>query len=327
MVEWGEVAVIVSLVPRTDFAPVPRMEVALGEEAFSWDGGGSGDTGPDQFDGGNAGTTGTGFDAGSASTVSVELPAGTNRYTLWRRADGRRMKVRGAVGRTFSGSLGVQDMEAPFARPCEYELECFAGEASLGTVPIGQAVLPPLPGEKWRTLIQQPLTPRLWAIVEDVDTNANEITRRADGEMLLTERSELPSLIGHGPRRGIEGAELVLAADTREVARRVWATLGTKESPQLQVWLIRGNHPFLPGVFFCSVADLRERMFDIQSGGEKSRFYTQATEIAPPAPALVEAPLRYSDLKAVFPTYSALKAALPRYSQVNTAFEYAGAGG
>ena len=325
MVEWGEVAVIVSLIPRPDFGPVPRVEVRLIEEAFSWDAGGPDDVGPDSLDGGGASTSSAGFDAGSATTVTVDLPVGTDRVTMWRECQGRRIKVRGGVDRSFSGAVGLLDLEAGFDVPSSYEIECFAGSTSLGRVPLGSVVLPWV-GDEDGCLIQQPLNPRLHAVVTDLQGAWGAVERSAPGDLVYTEGRSFPSLVGFGPRRAVEGAPAVFAAPSREVASRVWATLGSEDAPQLPVWLVRSHHGLLPRVFFGRVAVLSES--DIDADGEGwSQFSTALDEVAPPAPALVEAPLRYSDLAAVFPTYSALQAALPTYSQVNTAFEYAGAAG
>lgn len=316
---------IASLVARTDFAPVPRVEIRV-EDSVSFDAGGPDTTGPDSFDGGGEGA---GFDAGSPSTVTVELPDGTDRVTVWRRADGRRMKVRGMVNRVYAGALGVQDVEAPFEVPSSYEVECFDGTIPLGVIPLGSVTLPRLPGGKWLTLIQQPLNPHLWAVVEDVDVNVPAISRPAAGELVRPANDVYPSLVGQGPRQGIVGAELVLAADTRDVAARVWATLDNRDDAddQLQVWLVRGNHPLLPRVFFCDTRDLREVGFDIHVGGQKTRFAASVTEIAPPAVGLVIASLSYDDLDLSFADYDLMDAAFPSYNDRDAAWDLAGASG
>jgi hypothetical protein len=317
--------VIVSLTPLSDFAPVPRVEIRLTEEVFSWDGGDAGADGPDLLDGGGASSGGGGFDAGTASTVVVDVPAGTDRVTFWRSTEGRPLKVRGGVQRAFSGSAGLLDLEAGFDVPSSYEVECFSGSVSLGRLPLGSVVLP-WTGDPDACLVQQPLNPRLNAVVVNLEGSWPAISRSAPGERVYTQGSSYPSVVGFGPRQGITDAAVDFGASTRDVASRVWATLGTQEAPQLPIWLIRTHQGLLPRVFFGMVDTLQEIDVDLWNGGW-SRFSSQLTEVAPPAPALVESPLRYSDLAAVFPTYSALKAALPRYSQVTTAFEYAGAAG
>lgn len=318
---------VASLVPHTDFSPVPRIEVELAPLSV-YDGGSASSTGPTVLDGGSAGVVGSVVDGGGAVVIPVSVPDGTDRVTVWRRCEGRAIKVRGAVQRNYSGSLGFQDMEAGFGATSSYEMECFAGTTSLGRVTIGEAVLPPLEGPSWRTLVQQPLNPNLWAIVEDVDIHVPEVERAAEGELVLPEGAAFPRLVGGGPRQGIREAEIVFASDTRDIAARVWATLGTPDYPQLQAWLIRSNHPLLPRVFFCSVGVLRERSFDIHTGGTKSRFLGNVTEIESPVPAVSIPLLRYSDLVAALGgTYSAIADALPLYSEWATAWEYAGAAG
>lgn len=318
---------VASLTPRVDFVPVPRIEVSI-TDLVEIDGGSAGSTGCGVVDGGGVTGPGSVIDGGSAFRADVVLPAGTDRVTLWRTCENRSMKVRGVVDRTFTGTLGVQDLEAPFEASSSYELQCFDGSTELGTVSLGSAVLPRLEGERWLTLIQQPLNPNLWAVVEEVDINVPSIERDAVGELVLPDGGGYPRLVGFGPRQGVQGAELVLAAETREVAARVWATLGTPDAQQLQAWLIRSNHPLLPRVFFCRVGSLREQTFDIHIGGEKTRFLSTVTEIESPVPGISIPVLRYTDLVAALGgTYSSIADALPSYAQWATAWEYAGAAG
>lgn len=316
---------IVTLTPLTDFAPVPRVEVGLLDEAFRWNGGGTTVEGPDDLDGGGPSSGGGGYDAGTAFTYVVDLPPSTDRVTLWRQSAGRWLKVRGAVSRSFASSFGILDLEAGRVDNA-YEIECFNGATSLGRVPLGSVLLPHV-GERYQAVVQQPLSPRLNVLVEELDIMVPSVTTNAPGELVYTEGSRFPSLVGFGPRRGLENVEVAFSAPTREFAAQLRATLGTDTQEQLPVWLIRSAHPLLPPVFFCEVRSLVEEGVNLHVGGTVSRFTARVTEVAPPAPALMESPLRYSDLMAVFPTYSALEAALPTYSQVNTAFEYAGAAG
>lgn len=318
---------IATLETYTDFRPVPRVAVALAEVAVV-DGGNAAGAGDAVLDGGGvAGGTGV-ADGGSASLTQVVVPDGTDNVTLWRRSEGRAFKVRGVVGRAYQGTLGVLDMEAPFGVASSYELECRSGEAPLGSVQLGRTELPPLEGPAWQTLIQQPLNPNLHAVVEEADTSGIDVNRSAAGVDVLPEAAGLPTVIGFGPRRGVEGVDLQYAVNDRETAARVWATLGTEDAPQLQVWLVRSQHPMLPRVFFCSVPDLRESSFNVHLGGQKSRFRATVTEVSPPAPALVTPTLTYTDLAAALGgTYSGIAAALPRYSEWATAWEYSGAAG
>lgn len=305
--------------------PVPRIQISI-DEAEEFDGGDATTEEADGLDGGDAEGPSATVDAGSASTVSIEVPEGTDHVTVWRTCSGRRMKVRGAVSRAFSGALGVLDMEAGRGVPSSYELECWSGGSVVGTVSIGQATLPSV-GDRWETIIQQPLNPRLNVVLEELWAMVPEISRVAPGGLVEVEDSSYPTSVGFGPRSGLSEIELAFAAVSREMAAKVWATLGDESAPQVPVWLVRSNHPLLPPVFFCDARTLREVGLDLHLGGERSRFFMSTREVKPPAPALVAASLTYDDLAAVFPTYTEMSAALPTYSQMASAWEYAGAAG
>ena len=315
---------IVTLEPRADFAPVPRVEIRF-QELTVLDGGGPGDVG-ELLDGGSPLSTGPVLDGGAPAMVSVELPEGTDRVTLWRRCAGRAMKVRGAVSRQFAGSGGFLDLEAGFDVPSLYEVECFSGVDSLGRVPVGSTVLPG-PSDPWVTLIQQPLDPSLYAVVEETSANAPEVGRFAGGSAVQVDGRSFPVMVANGPRSGVQGMELSFAVSSRDAAEAVWATLGDEDRPMLPVWLVRSRHPLLPPVFFCDAFGVQESGVDLHVGGSQSVFSLRTSEVAPPAPGLVVPTLTYDDLAAVFPTYEEMAAALPTYPEWESAWEYAGAAG
>lgn len=316
---------IVSLVPRTDFAPVPRVEIRM-EESLDFDGGDAEDTGAGELDGGGAGGAGSLVDGGAAATTIVDVPAGTDRVTLWRRSENRSMKGRGGVERAFTGTLGLLDVEAGAEVTSTYELECWDGDVSLGRVPLGSVLLP-WAGDPNGVVIQQPLDPKLHVVATNLAGSWPSLTRDAAGETVLPEGESYPTVVGFGPRQGAKEVAIDFGVATRADAQRLLATLGTEENPQLPVWLIRSHQGILPRVFFCHVRSLVEMGVKQRTGGEWTRFQAVVEECKPPAPALVMPTLTYSDLKTVFPTYSEMQAALPSYSAMATAWEYAGAAG
>ena len=316
---------IVSLTPFTDFAPVPRVEVRV-DPMLVFDGGGPGTSGAPLLDGGAPGSTGAPFEGGDPGTLMVDVPEGTDRVTVWRRCRGRALKVRGAVDRAFMESVSLLDFEAGFDATSTYELECFAGGLPVGRVTLGSVVLPG-PADKFATVVQQPLNPALNVVLEETDVHVPSVERVAPGASVDVMGRSYPTLVSAGPRGGVTGAELVFAAKDRATADAVWATLGDEDRPQLPVWLVRSRHPLLPPVFFTDAFSLRESGVDLHVGGSQSAFSLTATEVAPPAPALVVSPLTYTDLAAVFPTYSGMAEALPTYSGWASAYEYAGAAG
>ncbi len=318
---------IVTLTPRTDFSPVPRIEVAI-IDSDSWDGGDASGTGDDSLSGGDAATTGDGYTAGNASTVTVTLPSGTATVTLWRTCQGRRMKVRGVVDRAMSGSLTVLDYEAAINVPSGYEVECYdSAGASLGAVYLAQATLPWV-GDSETVVIQQPLDPHLNASVRNMVGSWPSVSRETGGEIVYVEGAAYPRLVGTSPRRGMTDIALDLEAATRAVSASVWATLGTETASQIQVWLIRPtNAGLLPAVFFAYVESLVETDITVGIGGEISRFTATVTEVSPPAPGLVIDALSYADLDVSFESYTDMDAAYTAYSARDAAFDLAGAAG
>lgn len=315
---------IVSLTPMADMAPVPRVEVRL-EPLQVVDGGSASVTGS-ALEGGSASVTGPALDGGNMSTVLIDVPAGTDRVTVWRRCERRAMKVGGGVDRAFGGSLALLDLEAGFDTLSTYELECFDGATRLGRVNLGSTVLPG-PADLSMAVVQQPLDPSLCAVVPFTWDSTSQSARVTPGALVTTEGASYATSIAAGPRGGVSGVRLVFAAETREVAAAVWSTVGTEDSPQLPVWLVRSRHPLLPRVFFCDTRELVEESVNLHLGGVQSRFVVPTTEVSRPAPALVISPLSYSDLDAAFASYSARDAAFSTYSAADSAWEFAGASG
>lgn len=315
-----------------DFGPVPRVEVRV-EDSEQYDGGDAEAPGEESLDGGEASGSGEVVDGGTASTLAFDVPEGADKVTLWRRAgsEGKRLKVRGAVARSFNEGFAYLDLEAPPNAVSLYEAEFFASGDSLGSTPLGSTFLP-WGGPEGHVIIQQPLNPRRFALVRNMAGSWPEVTRSAPAALVFNEGAADPSLVGFGPRRSAQGIEVDFEAASRAVADDVWATLGDEAEPQLPVWLIRSPNPgLLPAVFFGYVGELAEVDRTVGrskgDGSGTSRFRARIDEIAPPAPALSIPTLTYSDLAAVFPTYTELKAALPTYSQMASAWEYAGAAG
>lgn len=315
---------IVTLTPRTDFAPVPRVEISLQEEVVI-DGGGVIPT-EDVVDGGGPAPLPDAYTGGVPQLTAVNVPDGTDTLTVWWRSQGQSRRVSGVIRRAFTGSIGLLDLEAGFDVLTSYELECFAGDVSLGRLALGSAWLP-WEGDVNGVLIQQPLDPSLNFTAVNLSGSWPSITRGADGETVHTENESLPRLIGSGPRQGIAGAAMDFAVASAVDSARMWATLGTDERPQLQAWLIRSHQGILPRRFFARVGDLTEVDINYRSGREWSRFQALVDEIARPAPGLIISPLSYTDLDISFASYSEMDAAFASYSARDSAWEYAGASG
>lgn len=263
---------------------------------------------------------------------AADVFAGTNRVTLWRIGGGQEMKVRDGVDRSFVSSLSIIDLEAPPVIPVRYEVECWGVSGRLGRVALGTTVLPwTLPSGF--VILQQPLDPTLCVLVKNMAGSWPIVRRSAPGEAVHSEGAELPSLVGMGPRRGAEDVPVDFEASDRATAAAVWATLGTRAAPQLQVWLVRSPNPgLLPPVFFAWVKELREVDISVgvskgQGGGGVSRFRAVVQEIKPPAPALVVSLLSYDDLDAGYASYTARDAAYASYDEQDRDYSLAGLAG
>lgn len=320
---------IVTLTPHTDMLPVPRVELTISEMG-QFDGGGAGSTGA-PLDGGSASSVGAPVDGGPAAITTVDVPAGTDRVTVWRRVNGELTAVQGAKSRTYSGPFGVTDFATPPGVESTFEVECFEGGESIARLTVGTLVMP------WalaydEVLVQHPLNPRLNAVLRNMAGSWPQIERQAPGEDIYVDGQDLATFVGAGPLRGIESVAIDFEARDRETAARVYAMFGTRDAPQLPVWLIRTPNPgLLPPVFYGRVQRLTEVGVTVgrrNTTSSKSRFRASLRQTKQPAPSIIIPAVRYSDLAAALGgTYSGIAAALPLYSEWGTAWEYSGAAG
>lgn len=316
---------IVTLTPRTDFFPVPRVEITI-EPLAVFDGGSAESTGSGTLSGGSAGATGSLVTGGDASTTPIDIPDGTDSVTLWWRSQGRTDRVRGAISRFFTGAGGFLDLEAGLNVPTTYELECSVHGTSVARVSLGTVTLPG-GGDQSEVILQQPFDPSLNVTVLNLVGAGSSMTFTAAGDLVLPEGAVQPILVAAGPRQSASAIPVSFVVRSDADAQRVLAILGTSTQQQPPIWLLRSKQGILPRRVFMLVSSLTQTDIDHPTGGEWSAFQATVTEVAAPAPALVKPSLRYSDLAAVFRTYSAIGAALPRYSEWSTAWKYAGAAG
>lgn len=316
---------IVTLTPRPDFFPVPRVEIELQDELVV-DGGSPGAAVGDIVDGGAPGGAPTNvFDGGSPSTTTVAVPDGTDAVTLWRVSEGRQMKVRGVVGRAFANAAGWVDLEAGFDIESTYIADCYSAGALLGRVNLGSVVLP-WNGHPWEAVIQQPLDPRLYAVVTVNVAEQTRVSRSAPGSLNRPEGSGYPLMVGAGPRGGARSSARFRVYD-RTAARDLWATLGSESAPQLPVWLVRSRNELLPRVLFTDARDVDEQSVTTDMGGDVSDFTLPITEVASPAPALVLGTLSYTDLDVSYASYDARDAAYVSYDEMDRDWSLTGAAG
>lgn len=317
---------IVTLTPRSDFFPVPRVEIEIHEELIV-DGGEPDDDLVDVVDGGEpGGGSSETFDGGSPFTVSVTFPDSTDSVTVLRSSEGRQMKVRGVVGRVYAGATGWVDLEAGFDVESTYVAECYGDGILLGRVNLGSVTLP-WEGPQNGVVIQQPLDPRLNVTVVNLDESWPQLVNNATSDIMYAEGADRGVLIGSGPRLGYEDVAIDFGVTSIAEARQLRATLGTQTVQQLQAWLIRSPAGFLPRVFFARVGQLAQVDFDYRYDGEWSRFQASVTEIEPPAPALVLGTLSYDDLDVSYASYDDRDAAYVSYDEMDRDWSLTGAAG
>lgn len=243
----------------------------------------------------------------------VEFPAGSVTVSLKRTCEGRTMDVRGGQRLPATSPMIVVDTEAAFNIPSEYTA---FGYDSLGNVvgswPVGSVVL-----EFDGTVVQQPLDPRLSVQVRRMLSTASEISRETPGELVYAQGRVLPGLVGLGPRRGVQGVTLDLFVSTHLDADALQETLGTWDTPQLPIWLVRtppGQR--IPRVFFCHVPRLTEVSINGHIGMEYVQLSADVTEIAPPAAGIAATAVTHSDVKVFFSTHTEVKAQYATHSDI-----------
>ena len=242
-----------------------------------------------------------------------EFPAGSVTVSLQSTVDGRTIDVRGGQRKPASSPLIVLDPEPGFMVPTSYTLFGFdAAGKVVGSRPVGSVTVL-FSG----TVIQQPLDPRLSAQVELLRGTASELSRSTPGGAVYPQGRVLPGMVGLGPRRGLQGIPLLLDTLTDDAAVALDATLGTYDTPQLPVWLVRtvpDGH--LPRRLFCHVPELVKHDTFLGLTPGRARFSTVVTEIKPPAAGIAATGLTYADVAVFFSTYSALGAAYATYSDI-----------
>jgi hypothetical protein len=282
--------VTVTLTPKTDMAPVPRIEIVVN---------------------------------------SVDVPAGTDLITIWRISEGREYRVRDGIDRVMVTAVSLVDVEAARGVVSTYEAECWDGSLFLGRVALGSTTLA-FVGDDNSLLVQQPLDPALSVEVIKLDGMWPEFIRSTPGDLVYAEGAFVPTYVGFGPRRALEQLTVDIAVASRAAAVALHATLGTYDTPQLPIWLLRGAGGLAPRLLFVRVASLVEididvRMLPVGADADGwSTFRAVVDEVAPPAPAVVSSILSYDDLDAGYASYTAMDAAYASYDAKDRDYTLAG---
>lgn len=242
-----------------------------------------------------------------------EFPAGSVTVSLTRTSEGRTFDVRGGQRLPATSPAIVLDSEPGFGVESAYTVVGYdAAGVVVGSWPVGSTTL-----QFDGVVIQQPLDPRLSAQVELSWGTASDMLRPTPGSPAYPQGGVLPVLVGLGPRRGLQGVALEVEAQSHADAQTLDASLGTYDTPQLPVWLVRTPPDnWLPRVFFCHVPELVKRDTFLLTDTELVHFSASVTEVRPPAAGITATGLTYSDVAVFFSTYSAVAAVYATYSDV-----------
>lgn len=262
--------------------------------------------------------------SGSVPAVEVyfsQLPPETVTVTVWRFADGRRLRVRGAVQQRVASQLSVIDYEAPFGVPVAYRAECF--DAAGNDIEWTDTATTSLdePG-MW---IHNPLDPQGATRVEFTAAATREITYPNLGESLQM-AGERAVLFMAGTQAGIRGVDLSIATDTVADRDRVMTMLGWRDKnlPPILCYRIGANHRVpLPRTFFAAVPEMVMRDVNVVWGGGVTHFVGEGDETLPPAEGIVTPTLTYGHVNASYSKYRDLNRHYGALGAINRDYQLA----
>lgn len=265
-------------------------------------------------------------DATPAPRILVEvddIDVAAATLTLFRQAEGRTHRVRGAVRVPVAGGFATLDIEAPFGVETGYRVELFtAGGLSLG---FSDTTLTQLDVDLcW---VHNPMDPAGSTQLDLSDTSGRALTRTTSGEMFHPEQRVVGMLIS-GTRRGLEGVPLFFSTDEPQAAARFEAMLGgyaEADADVVPILCIR-TPPLMdiPRTFYAAVMQATRKPINVHMGGTLREWEAEADEAAPPAPGLVVPLLTRNDIDAFFATRSALDAAYGARLDIDRDYSKAG---
>jgi len=265
------------------------------------------------------------LDENPAPRVEVlfnSFASGTTAVTVYRLAQGREFRVRGAVRAATAGSLTRVDNEIPFGIDVTYRAEMFnAAGLSLGYT--DSAKIRVNVDSMW---VHNPLDPRGAIRAMFRATAARSIARPTEGEVFYPMGRRVGVVIA-GQRRGVSEVALDLVVDDVATADAFQAMLGDYASttvPTLCFRLGSKDRVRLPRPFFAATLDVEEQDQTYAIGGETIAYRVKGDEVSPPAPGLLIPLLTRADLNAYYATRAALKADNLTRLAVNRRYDLAG---
>lgn len=249
------------------------------------------------------------------------LDESVSSVTLYRVAEGRTWRVRGAISAPVAGGFQILDVEAPFRTDMQYRAEMFDADGiSLGYTPTDTVNL-----AVDTTWVHNPLDP--WGAVEiDLsDESGKAISRPIAGEFYRVEQRPLAVLVS-GRRRGVEGVQLYFSTDQAEVVEKFETMLGGYEEQKVPVLCVR-TPPLIaiPRTFFAGVLSPTRMPLNMHmSGGSLTDWAMTASETEPPFPGVIVPLLTRDDIDAAFATRDDLDAAYATRLDIDRDFTKAG---
>jgi hypothetical protein len=248
-------------------------------------------------------------DAAPAPRVVVtvdDLPPAITTLTMFRLADGRTFKVRGAINVPVAGGFALPDVEAPFQVASAYRVQMFAAGIDQGysvTVSATLAVT-----DCW---VHNTLDPTGAVMIDVTDASGKSLNRPIDGEVFYPEGRSLGVLIS-GRRRGLQGVDMFFSTLDTTVATKFEAMLGGYEDTDQMIPILCVRTPpyiDIPRTFYAGMLSPRRLPINVHMGGTLRNWAATADELAPPAPGLVVALLSRDDIDFFYATRNAVDAA------------------
>jgi hypothetical protein len=249
----------------------------------------------------------------------------TAYVTVYRLAEGREYKVRGAVKAPTVGSLTRIDAEVPFGIPATYRAEMFdSSGASLGFT--GTASITVNSADTW---VHNPLDPSGGVRVTFLASAGRDISRPVDGSIFYPLGRRVGVVIS-GQRRGLSGVVLDCLTQTREEADKFAALVGSYSATTVPVMCFRPASTAqirIPRVAFIAVLDPREKEINVRTGGAAIEWGIIGDEVSPPAAGIIIPLLTRADINAYYASNAAIAADNLTRLAVNRRYDLAGTAG
>jgi hypothetical protein len=251
-----------------------------------------------------------------------DLPPGVATITLYRQAEGRTFRVRGAVAVPVAGAFQTLDLEAPFGTTASYRAAMFTSlgaEAGFTASAVAQLDVDTC----W---VHNPLDPANAAQIDIDDKSGRSLTRPVSGEVFRPEQRPLAVLIT-SRRRGLEQVELYFSTDDPIVAEKFESMFGGYNDDEQLVPVLCVRAPGfidIPRPLFAGALEPRRIPVNIHMGGNLREWQVTADEAEPPFPGIVVALLSRDDIDAFFASRSALDAAYASRTAIDRDYSKAG---